>query len=80
MAFQIARLELDRAGHTVERRPLQPIFELHDDAMALAQFDASRCNGEFGYDADRDCWWAEDSGCTYRFIVEAVRLASEMAA
>ena len=55
MAFQIVRLELDRAGHIVDRRPLQPIFELREDAMALAQFDAGRCNGEFGYDAGRDC-------------------------
>ena len=80
MAFQIVRLELDRAGHIVDRRPLQPIFELREDAMALAQFDAGRCNGEFGYDAGRDCWWAEDSGCSYRFSVEPVRLNSEMAA
>lgn len=41
--FQIVRLELDRNGHVVACRPLQPLYELWDDAMALAEFDASRC-------------------------------------
>ena len=37
--FQIVRLALDDSDNVVARRPLQPLFELHDDAMAMAEFD-----------------------------------------
>lgn len=80
MSFQIVRLELNDRGDVISRRPLNPLFELRDDAMALAEFDAGRCDGEFGYDAERDCWWAIDAGQTFRFIVEAVELTMDSAA
>ena len=71
--FQIVRVEINRDGHAVARRPLQPLYELREDAMALAEFDASRCAGDYGYDEKRDCWWATDSrGRMYRFEVEEV--------
>ena len=77
--FQIVRLELDRDGDVVARWPLQPLYDLRDDAMALAEFDASRCAGAYGYDEQYDGWWARERGRHYRFVIEQVvpaRLAS----
>jgi len=69
--FQIVRLALDDSDNVVARRPLQPLFELRDDAMAMAEFDASRLWGDYGRDEERDCWWATDSRANrYRFVVE----------
>jgi hypothetical protein len=70
--FQIVRLELDDSGNVVERRPLQPPYELWEDAMALAEFDASRCAGEYGYDSGHECWWASDADRSYRFVVASI--------
>jgi hypothetical protein len=70
--FQIVRLELDRDGRVVARRPLQPSYDLWEDAMALAEFDASRCAGAYGYDDARDCWWARENGRSYRFLIEQI--------
>ena len=71
--FQIVRLTLDDKGKIAVRRPLQPLFELREDAMAMAEFDASRLWGDYGCDDEHDCWWATDArGCKYRFIVEPV--------
>jgi hypothetical protein len=70
--FQIVRVELGRDGRVVARRPLQPLYELRDDAMALAEFDASRCAGDYGYDEERDGWWASDGGRYYLFMIEQV--------
>jgi hypothetical protein len=80
VSFQIVRLELNESDEVIARRPLQPLFDLRCDAMALAEFDAGRCEGDFGYDAERDCWWAQDSGRTFRFMVEPVALESDVAA
>lgn len=78
--FQIVRLTLDDDGEVIARRPLQPLFELWDDAMAMAEFDASRLGGDCGRDEERDCWWATDSrGSKYRFVVEEV-VAADVAA
>jgi hypothetical protein len=32
--FRIVRVELGRDGHVVARWPLQPLYDLWDDAMA----------------------------------------------
>ena len=80
MSFQIVRLELDDEDEVIARRPLQPLFDLRCDAMALAEFDAGRCDGDFGYDAERDCWWARDAGRTFRFVIESAGAESDMAA
>jgi hypothetical protein len=78
--FQIVRLELDDNGEVAARRPLQPLFELREDAMAMAEFDASRLWGDYGCDEARDCWWATDAhGRKYGFVVESVS-ATEAAA
>jgi hypothetical protein len=71
--FQIVRCSLDDGGKVVTRRPLQPLYELREDAVAMAEFDSSRLWGDYGYDEKRDCWWATDSrGRMYRFEVEEV--------
>jgi hypothetical protein len=71
--FQIVRLALDDNGEVAARRSLQPLFELWEDAVAMAEFDASRLWGDYGWDEERSCWWATDSrGARYRLAVEAV--------
>jgi hypothetical protein len=73
MLFQLVEMTLDDQGHVIKETRTQPLFELHDDAMAMAEFAAARCHGDYGYDAERDCWWA----CNYpdrmlRFVVQPV--------
>ena len=70
--FRIVRLELNDDSNVVARQPLQPPYELWEDAMALAEFDASRCAGEYGYDNERECWCATDGDRRYRFVVEPI--------
>ena len=71
--FQIVCLELNWDDDIFGRLPLQPSYELLEDAMALAEFDASRCGGEYGYDDVRQCWWAsDDQGGRYRFVIEQI--------
>jgi hypothetical protein len=70
--FQIVRVEVRADGHVIARRPLQPPYELFEDAMALAEFDASRCAGPYGYDCGLECWWAQENGRIYRFAIEQV--------
>ena len=71
--FQIVRCLLDEKNEVVARRPLQPLFELREDAVAMAEFDSSRLWEEYGYDEERNVWWGRDSrGRIYRFDVEEV--------
>jgi len=73
LVFQIVRCILAENGDVAARQPLQPLFDLWEDAAAIAEFDSSRLSGDYGYDEARDCWWASDSlGRMYRFEVEAV--------
>jgi hypothetical protein len=77
--FQIVRMALDDNGEIIARRALQPLFELWEDAVAMAEFDASRLWGDYGWDEERNWWWATDSrGQSYRLAIEAV--AAEAAA
>jgi hypothetical protein len=78
--FQIVRMALDDNGGVTARRPLQPLFELWEDAVAMAEFDASRLWGDYGWDEERHCWWATDSrGQNYRLAIEAVASAEAAA-
>jgi hypothetical protein len=70
--FQLVHLTMDEAGLVIERKEMQPLFQLREDAMALAEFDAARTGDEYGYDADRDCWWACDGHRLIVFMVEPV--------
>jgi hypothetical protein len=75
--FQIVRCMLDEKGDVVVRSPTEPVFELREDAAAMAEFDASRVAGDYGYDEERDSWWAIDSGGRmYRFNIEQVATAN----
>ena len=70
------RCILDENGEVMIRHPLQPYFELWEDALAMAEFDASRLWGDYGYDEERDLWWASDThGRMYCFEVERVAAA-----
>jgi hypothetical protein len=78
--FQIIRIMLDDHGRVLMRWPLHPLFTLRADAVAIAEFDASRLPGDYGYDEERDCWWAIDSyGHSYSFIIEQVASADAAA-
>ena len=78
--FQIVRMALDDKGEVIARRALQPLFELWEDAVAMAEFDASRLWGDYGWDEERSCWWATDSrGQSYRLAIEAVAAADAAA-
>ena len=71
--FQIVRCLIDDKGDVAFRRPLQPLYELREDASAMAEFDAARLWGDYGYDEERSCWWATDSrGSKYHFEIEEV--------
>lgn len=72
MIFQLVQLTVDETGLVIIRRETQPLFELRDDAMALAEFDAARTSDEYGYDTDRDCWWARGGERLVLFVVEPV--------
>ena len=75
--FQIVRCILDENGGVAVRRPLQPLFELWEDAIAMAEFDSARLWGDYGFDEERNCWWASDSrGRRYRFEVRRVASGS----
>ena len=81
LVFQIVRCILAENGEVTARQPLQPLFDLWEDATAIAEFDSSRLSGDYGYDEARDCWWASDSlGRMYRFEVEQVAVADTVAA
>jgi hypothetical protein len=81
LVFQIVRCILGENGEVAARQPLQPLFDLWEDATAIAEFDSSRLSGDYGYDDARDCWWASDSlGRMYRFEVEQVAVADAVAA
>jgi hypothetical protein len=76
--FQIVRCMLDESGEVFARRPLQPLFELWEDAVAMAEFDSSRLSGDYGYDEERRCWWAIDlRGRRHRFVIEEVAEVAE---
>jgi hypothetical protein len=75
--FQISRAEVDCNGHVITRRPPQPPCDLWEDAMALAKFVASRCDGDYGYDEEHACWWARDNGGNYHFGIEPVAPADQ---
>jgi hypothetical protein len=70
--FEINRTEVDCNGHVITRQPLQPPYNLWEDAMALAEFDTSRCDGDYGYDEEHACWWARDNGRNCHFAIEPV--------
>ena len=75
--FQIVRCLLDDKNGVVTRHALQPLFELREDAAAMAEFDSSRLWEQYGYDEQRDVWWARDSlGRMHMFEIEEIAVAA----
>ena len=72
MLFQLVQIELNDNDQVIAETRTLPLFELHEHAMAMAEFAAARCHGDYGYDAEHDCWWAASGDKTLRFIVRAV--------
>jgi hypothetical protein len=80
MLFHLLRMELDEHGRVIAQTDTQPLYELREDAMVMAEFEAARCYSEYGYNAERDCWWSKDTqGRTFRFEVRPVAPASAAA-
>jgi len=52
--FQISFSELDCDGKVVVHWPAQPLYELREDAVAIAEFDALRLSAKGSYDRDPD--------------------------
>jgi hypothetical protein len=80
MQFLLVRIELDEYDRVIAQTATQPLYELREDALVMAEFEAARCYSEYGYNAERDCWWSRDrDGRRFRFEVLPV-VASEIAA
>jgi len=76
MLFHLLRIELDESGRVVTQTDTQPLYELREDAMVMAEFEAARCYSEYGYNVERDCWWSRDrQGRNFRFEVRPVTAA-----
>ena len=70
--FRIVEYTLGEGGEVVARCPLQPLFEIWEDAIAMAEFESSRLEAS-RYDGERNCWYAKDTcGQIYRFEIEEV--------
>jgi hypothetical protein len=77
--YQIVRIERDAMDGIVAARQTQPLFELEQDALALAEFDALRTGEDCGFDEALNGWWAIDpAGRRMQFVVQP--LAAGMAA
>jgi hypothetical protein len=77
MLFYLLRIELNEQDSVIAQTETQPLYELREDAMVMAEFEAARTHGDFGYNRERDCWWSCDAnGRRYRFEVHAVKVAA----
>jgi hypothetical protein len=73
MLFHLLRIELNEQDCVIAQTETQPFYELREDAMVMAEFEAARCCGEYGYNHESDCWWSRDpNGRRFRFEVRAV--------
>jgi hypothetical protein len=71
--FQIVVSELDHDGNVVHCRPTQPLYEIRETAMAMAEFDALRLSEECHVDESDDCLLATNiRGRTFRIAVMEV--------
>ena len=74
--FQIIRFMLDDSGTIVARRALQPLYELRDHAIASPRDEPQVSGGDYGYNDERQCWWASDErGRQCHFVVEEIAQA-----
>lgn len=71
--FQIVLSELDRDGKVVVNWPTQPLYDLREDAVAIAEFEALRLSAQDNYDGSDDCIHVIDgAGRTVRIEVREV--------
>jgi len=78
--FQIVCSELDPEGKVVTRWAVQPIYELEEDALAIAEFDALRLSKDGQLDASSDGLHATDPrGRTFRIEVNELPKGAEFA-
>ena len=76
MLFELVQVEVDRSGDVIATTPTQPLFELSQHASAMAEFSAARCGIDYGYDAEKDCWWSRKADeRTLIFLVRPVTVA-----
>jgi hypothetical protein len=76
MLFELVQVEVDRSGDVIATTPTQPLFELSQHASAMAEFSAARCGIDYGYDAEKDCWWSRKADeRTLIFVVRPVTSA-----
>ncbi len=77
MPFQITRIETDARNSVIVRQATQPLFELEQDALALAEFDAARAGEDSGFEPATNSFWAKlPDGLEVRFVVEKIELAA----
>jgi len=80
MQFLLVRIEFDEYDRVIEQTATQPLYELREDALVMAEFEAARCYSEYGYNAERGYWWSRDrDGRRFRFEVHSA-VASGIAA
>jgi hypothetical protein len=68
--YQIVRLELDCKGHVTTPQLLQPRYDLWEDARAMAEFDASGCEGDYGIRRRKGLLVGTTEWPHYHFAVE----------
>jgi len=79
--FQIVCSELDPEGKVVAQWAVQPPYELEEDALAIAEFDALRLSEDGHLDASGDGLHATDPrGRTFRIEVNELPGPLEIAA
>ena len=79
--FQIVLSELDQDGNLVARWGAQPLYDLEEDALAIAEFDALRLSEDGRLDTSGDCIHATDGrGRTFRIEVNELPGLVEFAA
>ena len=73
MLFRLMRIELNEQDCVIAQTETRPLFELRHEAMVMAEFEAARCAGDYGYSCDGDCWWSRDAdGRRFRFEVHPI--------
>jgi hypothetical protein len=71
--FQIVLSELDRNGSVVACWPVHPTYELLEDAVAIAEFDALRLSEDGSLDESDDLIHTTDvHGRTFRIEVKEI--------
>ena len=72
MEFQIVELELDSNGNETKRKPVLHTFMTRDEAVAGVESVIARYQ-RYGYDSERDSWWAlAANGDRMAFVIKPI--------